>query len=45
MLAAGAVLSLFETELFLGCYKGPPKPPCSEIHEPLNHRLLLEPEW
>lgn len=47
MLICGAGLSAFGSETFHNWYNvrpnaGVPRP---EVHDPLNHRLLLEPEW
>ena len=46
-IAAGAVLTLFATEPLNGGQKVQPnaRVPRPEVHEPLNHRLLLEAEW
>ena len=46
-IAAGAVLTLFATEPLNDGQKVQPnaRAPRPEVHEPLNHRLLLEAEW
>ena len=46
-IAAGAVLTLWATEPLNGGQKVQPNArlPHPEVHEPLNHRLLLEAEW
>ena len=43
----GAGLSVFASEPFHNWYSVRPNAhvPRPEVHEPLNHRLLLEPEW
>ena len=47
LLVVGAGLSDFSIEPYCSWYRArpPSNVPRLEAHEPLNHRLLLEPEW
>jgi len=47
MLAAGAWITIPNAHFVLGYFRERPsaQAPHPELHKPLNHRLLCEPEW